>query len=89
MRSRANLARQLETIDLAMSTNDDAEAARLAASAKAFPALAALVLDETYVTKAGAKAVQKAIGARVTVTATDPKEYYDRAEGQRFVRVSE
>jgi uncharacterized protein (TIGR02996 family) len=82
-------ARRLETLDLSMGTLDDAEARELAAQARRFPQLARLVVDDTYVTTAGARALRAGFGRGVAVSAADRKEPYDWDPAARFVSVAE
>jgi len=81
-------ARQLVTLDLSMGTLDDIEAGALAAEARRFPRLERLVVDDTYLTRAGVRALRAAFsGAKVS--AADLKEPYDWDPGARFVSVAE
>jgi uncharacterized protein (TIGR02996 family) len=81
-------APRLVTLDLSMGTLDDTEAAALAAHARRFPKLTRLTVDDTYVTRAGVRALRAAFTG-VEVSAADRKEPYEWDPGARFVSVAE
>ena len=84
------LAKQLVALDLSRGTLDDAELAKvIAAGPKRFPSLATISVAETYVTRAGVRALEKAFPKlevsakdRRTLDASDPDD-------ERYVAVGE
>ncbi len=71
-----NLAKQLETLDLSMGTLNDSEAGELAESAKRFPALKALNVEDSYLTAKGIKRLKAAFPG-VKIASGDQRELDD------------
>ncbi len=83
------IARRLVTLDLSMSTLDDADAERLAASADRFSALRTLDVDDNYLTADGLARLRAAFRAEVVSRGQPKLRYVEDDEDRRYASVHE